>query len=395
MEIKNLYQNSKLQKEFLLIIDLLKNKDQSVPCSLNNKKLKDIDWSLFLELARHHRVYPILYERISHRNDNIFPPFVMSSLKQQYQKNTIHMLYLAGMMELLSQSFLEKSINVLFLKGPSLSYNLYGDISFRTSSDLDLLVPLEELDKVEALVKHLGYVKDEYINGVLSDWKWRHHHFTYIHPIKKVKIEVHWRLNPGPGREPSFLDLWNRKEKCVLTKTPVYTLGKEDLFFFLVTHGSRHGWSRLRWLMDIVQLTQKNLNWNITKHYLYKYNNAHIGGQALILSSKLLNGYISEEMESLVKQRRSLKLADQALFYLREMINLHKEPLPKLVASYHKKYLFRLMSFKHKCLFVLSFLYPYPEDTDVLPLPKKLHFLYFPLRPMLWVWRKTRYFELS
>ena len=37
----------------------------------------------------------------------------------------------------------------------------------------------------------------------------------------------------------------------------------------------------------------------------------------------------------------------------------------------------------------MSFLYPYPEDAEILPLPKYLQFLYFPLRPFLWAWRKT------
>ena len=76
-------------------------------------------------------------------------------------------------------------------------------------------------------------MKDDYIQTVLNDWKWRHHHFTYFHSEKKVKLEIHWRLHPGPGKEPSFTELWERKQKSSLTKFPVYCLGNEDLFLFL------------------------------------------------------------------------------------------------------------------------------------------------------------------
>lgn len=38
----------------------------------------------------------------------------------------------------------------------------------------------------------------------------------------------------------------------------------------------------------------------------------------------------------------------------------------------------------------MSYLYPYPIDAKILQLPKTLHFLYFPLRPLLCFWRKTR-----
>ena len=38
----------------------------------------------------------------------------------------------------------------------------------------------------------------------------------------------------------------------------------------------------------------------------------------------------------------------------------------------------------------MSFLYPYPEDAETLPLPKYLHFLYFPLRPFLWALEENK-----
>ena len=82
--------------------------------------------------------------------------------------------------------------------------------------------------------------------SVLNDWKWRHHHVTYFHPQKKIKLEIHWRLNPGPAKEPSFRRIMGWKRiRVLLTSYPVYFLGREDLFLFLVSHGARHGWSRL------------------------------------------------------------------------------------------------------------------------------------------------------
>ena len=69
---------------------------------------------------------------------------------------------------------------------------------------MDVLIPIQDLEKVEELLVKHGYVKDDYIQTVLNDWKWRHHHITYFHPKKKIKLKIHWRLNPGPGKEPSF-----------------------------------------------------------------------------------------------------------------------------------------------------------------------------------------------
>ena len=76
----------------------------------------------------------------------------------------------------------------------------------------------------------------------------------------------------SPAKEPNFDELWNRKRKSSLTNYPVYILSSEDLFLFLVTHGARHGWSRLRWLIDIHQIIKQNLDWSIISTLLEKYH---------------------------------------------------------------------------------------------------------------------------
>ena len=382
-------------KELLFLLEII-NRDHVEDIEAYIKEKADtIDWDLFFELALHHRIYPLLSTKLKMIDEDLIPSHIVQDMTEMYKRNTFHMLYLAGVMEEVCRVFTENKINLLVLKGPILAVDLYGDVSLRTSSDLDMLIPIQELDRAEKLLLKLGYEKDDYIQTVLNDWKWRHHHVTYFHPEKKVKIEIHWRLNPGPAKEPNFDELWNRRRKSSLTNYPVYILGSEDLFLFLVTHGARHGWSRLRWLIDIHQITKQKLNWSVIRILLKKYHYLPIGGQALILTTKLLKTPLVEEMRPLVSGKIVNSLAQQAIFYLEEMINLHTDPVPENVAKYHKRHLFSLMTNKQKFFFIMSFLYPYPEDAEVLPLPKSLHFLYFPLRPFLWVWRKTKKLALS
>ncbi|MFC4320698.1 nucleotidyltransferase domain-containing protein [Litchfieldia salsa] len=375
---------SNLPKELVTILELIRG-EKSLSTGIDMTK-----WDEFLELSLHHRVYPILFTKL--KNLENYPELntTIQSLTQNYRRNTFIMLHLCGEMEAVAKLFSEEKICPLFLKGPVLAADLYGDISLRTSGDLDILVPFEQLNQAESLLLSQGYEKDEYIESVLDDWKWRHHHFTYFHPTKGVKLEIHWRLNPAPGKEPSFEELWQRKRQSSITSFPVYFLGKEDLFFFLATHGARHGWSRLRWLLDIHQLVEKELNWKFLYHLLEKYQCVQIGGQSLILASNLFHTKLAKEMEQLLKGRRPKRLAQEAIFYLEQMINLHTEPVPRETASYHSRHLYSLMSFQQKCWYWLSVCHPYYTDVETLPLPKKLHFLYYPLRPFLWLWRRSR-----
>ena len=350
--------------------------------------LQEVDWHAFIELARHHRVFPTIHLKLQELKTPHIPLFVSGLFQRDYYRNTLQMLALSGEMEQLSGRFAEEDVRVLFLKGPVIAADLYGDVSLRTSCDLDLLVPIELLEKAEQVLSQLGYQKDEYIETVLSDWKWRHHHLTFYHSAKGIKVEVHWRLNPAPSKEPRFEDLWSRRRKSSLISRPIYYLGREDLFLFLVSHGARHGWSRLRWLLDIKQLMNQRMDWPQLVQLLKRHRYTHIGGQALFLAARLLAAPFREEMKPLLVSRKAEWLAEDTMFYIHRMVNLHSPPLPKDIERYHRHYLFALMTKRQKLQHIASFLYPYPEDAKTLPLPGKLHFLYFPLRPFIWASRK-------
>lgn len=379
-------------KELKVLLAFLSEDQRQVGSELIEDLKNDIDWDLFLQLAIHHRLFPLLYSRI--QDVEGVPVAVVQYLDRQYKRNTFGMLQLAGEMEYVSRLFAERQIRLLVLKGPVLATDLYGDVSLRTCGDLDVLVPIEDLDRVDQLLTEQGYVKDDYIETILGDWKWRHHHVTYFHSNKPIKLEIHWRLNPGPSIDPGFEALWSRKRISALTSYPVYYLGREDLFLFLISHGARHGWSRLRWLMDIHQLLKQGIDWKELNGLLKKYHYEHIAGQAILLAYHLLGSRVSEESEVLIRGNRPKRLAQEAVFYLENMVNLHTDPVPEHVAHYHKRHLFSLMSTQQKLLFLASTLHPYPEDANVLPLPKGVHFLYFPLRPIIWAWKKTKRHEL-
>lgn len=379
-----------LSKELKLLLELVKCENDGITLSDQHPLMKDTNWDIFLELSRHHRVYPYIYNQVKRMNSTAIPFYVIEALRRAYQQNTFQMLHLSGEMEQVCQLLAKNEIPVLLLKGPALAVDLYGDLSKRTCSDLDVLISLDQLEKAHDLLIQLDYVKDDYFSTVLNDWQWRHHHVTYFHLHKKIKLEVHWRLNPGPSYEPTFQELWDRRRVSTMASQPVFMLGYDDLFLFLASHGARHGWSRFRWLVDVDRIMRLQHDWSNVSCLLKKYQMNHVGGQALLLSSQLLGTPLGKDLYTVTSGKRPRELAQDALFYLKQMIHLHQEPLPADVASYHKCYLFSLMSFQLKLLYIISFLYPYPMDVEILPLPRNLHFLYFPLRPVLWAWRKTR-----
>ncbi|MNC20659.1 hypothetical protein D3C75_686170 [compost metagenome] len=347
-----------------------------------------MDWKLFVRLAVHHRVFPYIYPRISRLGPGV-PPEVVQVLQTEYRRNTVQMLQLCAEMRKLADELAAEDIRAIFLKGPVLAQELYGDLSLRTSRDLDFVVPITGLEKAEALLVAQGYVKEEEFESIMGDWKWRQHHMTFHHPVRMLTAEVHWRMNPAPSKEPGFDELWKRRRTSGPMGRNVHFLGDEDLFMYLAAHGARHGWSRLRWLLDIRQMLLRAPDAGRLVGLLRRYHYSDVGGQTLILAAGLLNAPVDAGFAVLTQRPKAVLLANLAMFYIVRTVNLHHPPLPPDVDRHYRHYQPAILPFRQRVVYALGFLHPYAADAKTLPLPHSLYFLYFPLRPFLWAWRKA------
>lgn len=377
-----------LSEELKLLLKLLQSDAASEDKVGEPEISAGIDWKAFIRLAVHHRIFPYIYPRMSLLGPGV-PPEVIQVLQAEYRRNTVQMLRLCAEMRKLADELAAADIRALFLKGPVLAQELYGDLSLRTSRDLDFVVPITGLEKAEALLVSQGYVKEEEFESILGDWKWRQHHTTFNHPERKITAEIHWRMNPAPSIEPGFDELWERRRTSASLGRNIHFLGDEDLFLYLAAHGARHGWSRLRWLLDIRQMLLRAPDADRMVRLLQRYDYSDVGGQTLILAAGLLNAPVDAGFAVLTQRPKAAKLANLAMFYIVRTVNLHHPPLPPDVDRHYKRYQPAILPFKQRVIYALGFLHPYAADAKTLPLPKGLYFLYFPLRPFLWIWRKA------
>lgn len=350
-------------KELKLLLSLIgMDMAPELPTRLS-RGYPDMNWDYFVELCMHHRVYPLVYRNIRTCNLTFVPGKVVDLLKHQSNRNVIKMLGLTQEMEHVTRIFSENNIRSLVLKGPVLGNELYGDIALRTSKDLDILVPLDDLKNTDEVLKSLGYE-----NTGSVELKKRHH-TSYFHPGKKVEVEIHWRLEPERGREPSFDELWSRKETCFFSSFSVFYLGREDLFFSLVSHGFRHGWFRLRWLLDIQLLVQKPMDWRVVDQMLDDYKFQLEFSQTLLLLRELFQTSLESYSDKYIAHRKALKLAALSA---------------RLIGGHGRtRYHFSRKKVRHKIDLLIQLLSPRKEDKDLLRLPKALYFLYFVFCPFL------------
>ncbi|GFN29852.1 nucleotidyltransferase domain-containing protein [Paenibacillus xylaniclasticus] len=347
-----------------------------------------IDWDRFVHLAKQHRLYPVAASKLG--QIDVIPEHVKQQLNQMFIQNTYRMLQLTAVMEKVCSELAAVHIEALVLKGPVIAEALYGDFSLRTSKDLDILVPEQRIEQAEAILLQLGFKPDEHTPRILNSLKRKKHHLGYTHPQNGVQVELHWRMSSGTYKEPAFTELWNRRQTTKKTTKPVYYLGQEDLFIYLVSHGARHAWFRLRWLNDIARMMRLKLQWDVVMKQLRQLDRTHVAGQALLLAAQLYQAPLNPACSIIAQRERARLLADEAIPIIAEYIDIMDQMSPEQYVAYFKRYNGLLLSTRQRLKQSILKLYPTDLDAEVLALPRWLHFMYFPLRPFLWYWRKKK-----
>lgn len=144
-----------------------------------------------------------------------------------------------------------KDIPAIVFKGPALSILGYGDSFERRSSDVDVLVEKTRFLDAAEVVESSGY-RSTVPNHALAQTIERKNGVTFLG--KNGSVDLHWTLDDFPFRA-RLGNVWTDVINIEVGGFEIKTLPLDKLFVFLSFHGFKHGWSRLGWIIDIVQLS--------------------------------------------------------------------------------------------------------------------------------------------
>lgn len=149
--IKNEINSFSLEMKLMFLLSV-KEIDEEKVCVIQKILEQNLDWDLFLNIAQYNRTYPIVYKNISKLINLRIPEPVFNKLEQSYKGNTLHVLKFAGELIRLMDLMKKNEVRAISLKGPLLGIEIYGDVSLRTSRDLDILIDCNDLEKVEKIL---------------------------------------------------------------------------------------------------------------------------------------------------------------------------------------------------------------------------------------------------
>lgn len=142
-------------------------------------------------------------------------------------------------------------------KGPALSQKLYNDPLYRRYGDVDILVKSGDLTNVVEIFHRHGYqaVKDPFPTDLKKQQRVKKYWWQYpiLHNQTQGLVEIHWRLmNALPVAQSVMNKLITQNHSQVrLWGRSFRQLNHELELIYLIIHGAKHAWYRLKWLLDI------------------------------------------------------------------------------------------------------------------------------------------------
>lgn len=224
-----------------------------------------IDWAAFRRLAARHRVGALIHSNLDQLPALEMPDDLRIWLKNCVKKNAFDYMRAVHIANDITGALKAAGISCSLMKGCSIAAQFYAQPSHRAMIDIDLLVERDRYYEAEILLIGRGF-KRLYPLFDLDDRKREtfyrlHNAFTFIRPTDGLQIDLHWRLVNNPVPLASLDSNWRELVQWHDdTGRSLPTLDVATHFIYVMVHGAKHGWVRLKWLVDLDKMVRSLSN---------------------------------------------------------------------------------------------------------------------------------------
>jgi hypothetical protein len=217
-----------------------------------------LDWDRLLALADFHGLRPLLFRHLGNGALGAIPPEFESRLWRHSEQLRVRNRMMEAELLRLVRGLEGEGIPVLVHKGPAVARLAYGDAALREYGDLDLLLPHAEMPRARALLEHTGYLPKYPMTpaaeaAFLADAG--QYHQMFVHGGHGMLVELHWKTDAEvPAEQLAPGGPWGQARELRLDDGVVRCLPHGPFLLALLLHGSKHYWASLHWLVDAAEL---------------------------------------------------------------------------------------------------------------------------------------------
>jgi hypothetical protein len=189
------------------------------------------DWPACVDLAIRHGLGPLLHGRARTFADEWpLPPATEKELRNVFLMATVDTQRLVAAAADAVEGLAAAGVRVAVLKGLHLAVSVYENPAFRCMTDVDLLVPADQLPAARDVLLRAGYQSTGTDDPTL-------HHAASLARARAAPIELHHELCPTPNPFRIRVDaMWERMVPVSIAGRSALALCPEDLLLHLCVH---------------------------------------------------------------------------------------------------------------------------------------------------------------
>lgn len=292
--------------------------------------VQSIDWEDLLRLAARHRVRPLLYKGLMKwEHKATIPVTTITELKKwSFYFATKNLHNSKGLTQLI-RTLREQEIEAIPLKGVILSNLAYQDLGVRESSDIDLLIRLEDYTKVKEILHTQGYQSTEMptqIEEIYLQYNCEQKFELFFEEKQIYNLDIHWLIgNKMQQLDKNYTDIIKLTTPANLFGIQTNLLTPEGLLLTTcLHHGGKERWRFLKNNCDlfaILKRYEQEIDWEklLQQSHKLKVNNLLLLG--LGITSHLFNIKLPSIVTKAIQRANLSTNIQQSLLALDQNIN--------------------------------------------------------------------------
>ncbi|SDF67803.1 nucleotidyltransferase family protein [Chitinophaga filiformis] len=213
-----------------------------------------IDWQVLYKLCVRHRIRPVVYA-VLNRLKGIVPPEALQLFKAYCREFSVFAFDRKMVTEYIIDRLGQQGVTARFYKGMDFAQLVYGDIAMREFTDMDIIIPEDQVSTVVSVMQAEGYEmhQEQYFSSYPNHFKDHIKEVVFGKPCSRGKwlsFEFHYRPPETlTSAQYQFDQLLGRD---YLTGVP---FTHEDYYrLMLVNNGASDFYPHLRSLLDMALL---------------------------------------------------------------------------------------------------------------------------------------------
>lgn len=233
---------------------------------------------VLFERAERHGLLGVVYDACVRRGVTIPTPLARELETRAVARELDHHAHVA-MLRRVDEALSAANLSAVALKGVLLAERLYPRPPARATSDIDLLVAEDDLERAAGALSLVGYHGFDGPNE--ERFRREHHHLHFAHP-HAPPLELHFHAYRGFGSILRSEPLIGRSRahgdfRAIRVLEPI------DELVYLAAHAAAHRFLRITWLFDVKRLVDTMSPEDVT----HAEARAHDLGYARVLSFTL------------------------------------------------------------------------------------------------------------